>query len=218
MLLKSPFLSHRRISLLRESFSWLITRGVLICAFVQKPSDWGDKGEFERKFFELNELVEMLRSIGVHVTLVPLIHEKLAVIDDFALWDGSLNLLSHSRTKERMHRFTSVQEIGEAIMRHVLDQCSICLTNYELHVLECSPRGMAKQLERFRKERRLSQGELAKRCRLSQSYISQLEQGSKCNIHLDTLYGISQVLEIEPVLVPKKLIPAVTKLLHDGRC
>ena len=68
----------------------------------------------------------------------------------------------------------------------------------------------AKQ-ERLRKK--LSQAELAKLANVEQSQISRFENGG--DLTLSTLLDISRALDLELVLVPKRLIPAVDHVIGN---
>jgi transcriptional regulator with XRE-family HTH domain len=68
----------------------------------------------------------------------------------------------------------------------------------------------AKQ-ERLRKK--LSQAELAKLANAEQSQISRFENGG--DLTLSTLLDISRALDLELVLVPKRLIPAVDHVIGN---
>lgn len=63
-----------------------------------------------------------------------------------------------------------------------------------------------------RKERGLSQQQLAAKLGMRQSQISELEHG-KNDIRLSTLTDVARVLDLEPMLIPRRLLPAVEGLL-----
>jgi HTH-type transcriptional regulator / antitoxin HipB len=67
------------------------------------------------------------------------------------------------------------------------------------------------QLKLARKRKGLTQAELGKKVGLPQSYVSKVEGGS-IDIRLSSLLELARALELEPILVPRSLVPAVQSL------
>lgn len=67
------------------------------------------------------------------------------------------------------------------------------------------------QIREARESKGLTQSELGSRIGQPQSAVSRIERGG--DLRVSTLLEIARVLETEPVLVPKRLIPAVQALL-----
>jgi transcriptional regulator with XRE-family HTH domain len=63
--------------------------------------------------------------------------------------------------------------------------------------------------ERLR--RGLTQTELASRIHMPQSQLSRVEKGA--NAHLSTLMEISRALDLEPMLIPKRMLSAVNHII-----
>jgi HTH-type transcriptional regulator / antitoxin HipB len=63
------------------------------------------------------------------------------------------------------------------------------------------------QLRQSREVKGLTQSDMGARIGQPQSAVSRIERGS--DLRLSTLLEMSRVLEMEPVLVPKLLIPAL---------
>ncbi|MGH9552258.1 MAG: phospholipase D-like domain-containing protein, partial [Terriglobales bacterium] len=106
VLILSPYLGRTRIRLILPALTRCIKRGVPICVFVQEPDKTklsADQYMMSKK--RLLSLAEVLRQAGIHVTIRDFVHEKVVVVDDCILYDGSLNVLSVDRTSERMTRF-----------------------------------------------------------------------------------------------------------------
>jgi hypothetical protein len=102
VLIQSPYLALRRLARLRVILQACIKRRVRICVFVRSP----DASDFVPDFapdleppsgHDIIEAATMLVSLGAHVTLRPDIHEKVAVVDENILWDGSLNVMSQNK-------------------------------------------------------------------------------------------------------------------------
>ena len=72
----------------------------------------------------------------------------------------------------------------------------------------------AKKIQAARKAKGLTQGELGAKMGLPQSHISQIESG-KIDIRLSSLLEISRLLDLEPMLIPRQMIPAVRAITSD---
>ena len=70
-------------------------------------------------------------------------------------------------------------------------------------------------LKEARIARGLSQAELGARVGLPQSHISRIEGGT-VDVGLSTLLEVSRSLGLEPMAVPRALVPAVRALLRAG--
>ncbi len=75
--------------------------------------------------------------------------------------------------------------------------------------------GMAGQLKAARIAKGLSQRALAEKVGVPQSHISKIENG-RVDLKLSSLIEFSRVLDLELMLIPRKLIPAVQSLTRDG--
>jgi transcriptional regulator with XRE-family HTH domain len=69
-----------------------------------------------------------------------------------------------------------------------------------------------KQLKSARKAKHLSQQDVGKKLGLPQSHISTIESG-KVEPVLKTVITMARVLDLELMLIPRRLIPAVRTLL-----
>lgn len=52
-------------------------------------------------------MIDGMRRDGITVRIRKGMHEKVILIDDVVVWQGSLNLLSHKSTTEQMQRIAS---------------------------------------------------------------------------------------------------------------
>jgi transcriptional regulator with XRE-family HTH domain len=224
ILLHSPFLGARRIKILSKEIELATRRGVVVCAFVQEPQHWGTDSKFLNpectyEIAEMRLLIEMLQSLGVHVNLRKKIHAKLAVIDEAILWEGSLNILSHVNTQEHMRRSTQKRDISDVFNKHGPFNCSNCAANgLKVGVADGESWSWSlfgKVVQRHRVRLGLTQRELARRCGISHSRISQIEAG-KNNFTASTLTQLADHLGMEPLLVPKLLVHSVANLLHQA--
>lgn len=100
VIIESPFITHTRVQFLRPIFEDLISRGVKVYIITRHPEEHEECLAVQAA----GEIAE-LEMIGVHVLLWKgNHHRKLAVIDRQILWEGSLNILSHTNSCEIMRR------------------------------------------------------------------------------------------------------------------
>ena len=72
-----------------------------------------------------------------------------------------------------------------------------------------------KKLRAARKTKGLTQGALGAKMGLPQSHISQIEAG-KIDIRLSSFLEMARLLDLEPMLVPRNLTPAVRSMLSGN--
>ncbi|MBS2008724.1 MAG: helix-turn-helix transcriptional regulator [Cyanobacteria bacterium SZAS TMP-1] len=70
------------------------------------------------------------------------------------------------------------------------------------------------QLVKTRKAKGLSQSQISSKLGHPQSYISSIENG-KHDLRLSTFIELARVLELEAILVPRDLSPAVKQMIRD---
>ncbi len=73
---------------------------------------------------------------------------------------------------------------------------------------------ITRQLRAAREGQKMSQRELSARSGLTQSHISQIERGTM-EPGLSSLVDVARALDLEIVLVPKKLMPAIRNILES---
>jgi ssDNA-binding Zn-finger/Zn-ribbon topoisomerase 1 len=95
----SPFISLRRAGGLIEPLDQLRRKGVEVRCYTRPPSrQTGAMAE------HAEEVIHQLEDLGVTVVQRTNMHQKVAVIDENVVWEGSLNILSHGHTEEQMRR------------------------------------------------------------------------------------------------------------------
>lgn len=72
---------------------------------------------------------------------------------------------------------------------------------------------LARALRLHRQRKRISQAELGHQLKMPQSQIARVEAGTS-DLRLSTLVEIARALDLEPMLVPKHLIPAVRYMIE----
>lgn len=106
----SPFLSTRRVSLFADLFSAMQQKGVSIIVFTRPVRQQPDMLKEAA-----GEIVDYLEGIGIRVIQRSKMHQKVAIIDRRISWEGSLNILSHNDSGEQMRRFVSENGVNEMI-------------------------------------------------------------------------------------------------------
>jgi len=100
IIIESPYITIERTELFIPIFENLIQKGVKIYIVTRDPKEHSEmleiQAEQEISYFE--EIgVQVLLCLGNH-------HRKLAMLDRKVLWEGSLNILSQTHSREIMRR------------------------------------------------------------------------------------------------------------------
>jgi len=221
VVIQSPFLSYPRINELVPHFQRLTKRGVAICALVQQPKVHKYQREPDIDLEEFckpkafKDLCIMLQNLNVHVTLINEIHAKLATIDGKYMWEGSLNMLSHTNAKEHMRRWDDRNELEAVVKLQELESCRHCLENRKRFSLGSGDNERLDQLGALlsyhRSCQNMSQRDLANATGTSRQRISEIEHG--INTKALTLLTITDQLKLDALLVPAHKVSAVCNLL-----
>lgn len=75
---------------------------------------------------------------------------------------------------------------------------------------------IASALKAAREDKQLTQRELSRKVWLPQSQISRIETGA-VDLRLSSLIALSRALDLELILVPRKLVPAVQSLVRSSK-
>lgn len=109
VIIESPYVTSSRMAVLIPVFQRLLHKGTKIHLLTRDPSE--HEGDFRHQ--ATNEVL-ICSDMGISVVLQKgLHHRKIAILDRQILWEGSLNILSHSRSKEIMRRIDGKQTAGE---------------------------------------------------------------------------------------------------------
>lgn len=105
VVIESPFITRSRMKEVFPLFQKLVDRRVKVFVMTRNPSEhmgvMADQAELE---------IQRLEALGVQVLICTgSHHRKLAIIDRSILWEGSLNILSHSKSREIMRRIDGVE-------------------------------------------------------------------------------------------------------------
>ncbi len=103
VIIESPYITLKRLDKLKPVLKQLVEKGIQIFIITKSPQEhdsvMASQSEAGIRFFEiLGPQVLLIK--GGH-------HRKLAMIDRKILWEGSLNILSQSSSREFMRRIES---------------------------------------------------------------------------------------------------------------
>ena len=100
VIIESPYITARRMNKLMPFIEKAVNKGVTVYVLTRDPRE-----HTNMMIVEAETIIEQFEDIGVHVFLCSgNDHRKLAIIDRNILWEGSLNILSHSKSREIMRR------------------------------------------------------------------------------------------------------------------
>ena len=103
VIIESPYITVQRLRMLKPIFEKVVKRGVNVFIVTRNPQEHDEvmaqHAEAGIRFFEALG-PQVLLCDGGH-------HRKLALIDRKILWEGSLNILSQSHSREFMRRIES---------------------------------------------------------------------------------------------------------------
>ncbi len=103
VVIESPYLTERRALYYTPIFQTLSKRGVRVMIHT-RHFHYHDAN----MRIQAEKAAQALSGVGVQIyTFNDLRHWKIAAIDNAILWEGSLNVLSHSRSREVMRRIAS---------------------------------------------------------------------------------------------------------------
>jgi len=100
IIIESPFITSYRMRMLWPSLRRAYSKGIKVYIITRDPIDHSDGYELQSE-----SEIEALEALGIQVLLCTgNHHRKLAIIDRNILWEGSLNILSQTRSREIMRR------------------------------------------------------------------------------------------------------------------
>lgn len=103
VIIESPYITLKRLSMFKPVFQRLINRGVQLFIITRDPQE---HDEFMSEQSEIG--IRYFESLGAQVLILEGgHHRKLAMIDRKTLWEGSLNILSQAYSREFMRKIES---------------------------------------------------------------------------------------------------------------
>jgi len=107
VIIESPYITSNRMKLFYPVFYRLLAKGVSINVITRLPNDHDNEFMRNQAEFAIHNFermgVQALLCRGNH-------HRKLAILDQKILWEGSLNILSQSYSREIMKRTEGKEE------------------------------------------------------------------------------------------------------------
>jgi len=103
VIIESPYLTAKRARQLAPIFKRLKKRGVRVRVNTREP-----RHHTRNLRIQSIQAIQILKKVGVKVYVCSdYRHRKVAIIDSTTLWEGSLNILSQSNSRELMRRTES---------------------------------------------------------------------------------------------------------------
>ena len=100
VIIESPYITSERMGTFDRIFEKLLQKGVKIYIITRDPREHDENLEIQSE-----REITNFECIGVQVFLIfGNHHRKLAIIDRKVLWEGSLNILSQTKSREIMRR------------------------------------------------------------------------------------------------------------------
>lgn len=100
VIIESPYITTERMRTFDRLFKKLVKRGVRIYIITRDPKEHDLGMELQSE-----DAIQWCEALGIQVLLcVGNHHRKLAILDRKILWEGSLNILSQTYSREIMRR------------------------------------------------------------------------------------------------------------------
>jgi len=112
LIIESPFITSSRMEILIPEFKELLYRKVKIKIITREPSVHEDE---IMRYQATNEILQCIE-MGIRVKLLTgHHHRKISIIDKNITWEGSLNILSFSNSREFMRRIEGKSQALELL-------------------------------------------------------------------------------------------------------
>lgn len=100
VIIESPYITTKRMKMFMPIFKKLIEKGVKIYIMTRDPKEHSESMEIQSE-----SAINQCEVMGVQVFICTgNHHRKLAILDREVLWEGSLNILSQTKSREIMRR------------------------------------------------------------------------------------------------------------------
>ena len=109
VIIESPYITTERMRLLKPTFEKLLKKGVKIYIITRDPREHEEFMEVQAE-----DAIAWCEQVGIQVLLCTgNHHRKLAILDRKILWEGSLNILSQTKSREIMRRIEGQESASE---------------------------------------------------------------------------------------------------------
>lgn len=100
VIIESPYITTKRMKTFDRIFQKLLDRGVKVYIITRDPKEHEESMETQSE-----DAIRWCETVGIQVLLcLGNHHRKLAILDRQILWEGSLNILSQTHSREIMRR------------------------------------------------------------------------------------------------------------------
>jgi len=100
LIIESPYITKKRINTLQENFLSLLKSRTKIYIITRDPSEHRSDMAIQSE-----KAIQWCESVGIQVLICKgSHHRKIAILDRKILWEGSLNVLSQTNSREIMRR------------------------------------------------------------------------------------------------------------------
>ena len=114
IIIESPYITSRRAREISPLLNKAVNRGVKVTIYTRNP--YHHEGVLVAE--SINGIGILQEAGAVVITCNDMRHRKLAMIDGYILWEGSLNMLSQNGSKEIMRRSVS-KELCKQMLRFI---------------------------------------------------------------------------------------------------
>ena len=114
IIIVSPFMRKSRVTQVLKVLSPAAMNNVSVTVVTRPPEDFKDKNKQI-----VIDCFEQLKQYGIKVLYKSNFHQKFAIIDQFAVWYGSVNLLSFGTNEESIMRFEN-SDVAHQLMDTIL--------------------------------------------------------------------------------------------------
>ena len=105
VIIESPYITLKRASGIINTLEQLVSRFVAVYIITRQP-----EGHDIKMKAQAEKVIQKFESMGIQVFVTSnFSHRKLAILDRKILWEGSLNILSQTQSREIMRRIDSKQ-------------------------------------------------------------------------------------------------------------
>lgn len=109
VIIESPYITTARMNSLTPVFDRLLDQGVSVFIMTRDPKEHSGGLEVQSEL-----AIRQCEALGIQVLLCTgNHHRKLAILDRKVLWEGSLNILSQTQSREIMRRIESERLTAE---------------------------------------------------------------------------------------------------------
>lgn len=100
VIIESPYITAKRMKTFDRIFQKLLDRGVKVYIITRDPKEHEESMEIQSE-----DAIRWCEAVGIQVLLCSgNHHRKIAILDRQILWEGSLNILSQTNSREIMRR------------------------------------------------------------------------------------------------------------------